>query len=83
MNPTFYCPTCDTPLWVGEYPITSEYTESYPDEEQGNDVYFECPCCGWYASAVAQRTMCEAWDHALGELKKATVLIVEPDGGLG
>ena len=80
MNPTFYCPTCDTPLDVTEYAATAERSIYYG--EDGNDVYLKCFCCGWYASAVAQRTMCEAWDHALGELKKATVLIVEPDGGL-
>ena len=70
-----YCPVCDTPLETTELP-----DEPFVEEFSGYDVCLDCPACGWEASAIDQRTMCEAWDHALGEFRKSTVLISEvPD----
>ena len=75
----YYCPTCDTPLGVLEFDRDGEYAACYPDDPDGIDVYLDCPCCGWSASATSQASFCEAWENVVGCLRHAQVLIVEPE----
>ena len=74
----YYCPSCDTPLKIIEIDPDDEYRNLYPDDGEGYDVYLECPCCGWSASATCQKTYSQAWEYVVAKLKQDTVLIVEP-----